>query len=101
MPFRLYPRRRLARRLNNDRRTMRRITGLLLLGVLLVIAIGVSAAAFQLRNPFTIPQVQFAFVDLNGKVTLLRHGPQSIFGPRISPNSKQVTYRDNNVIWIA
>ncbi len=48
-----------------------------------------------------VQQRQFGFVDFTGKVTLLRHTPASIFGPRISPDGKQVAYRDNGAIWIA
>ncbi len=46
-------------------------------------------------------QRQFAFVDMAGKVTLLRHTPASIFGPRISPDGKYVAYRDGGAAWIA
>ena len=46
-------------------------------------------------------QRQMAFVDFAGKVTPLRHVPDSIFGPRISPDGKQVAYRDGNAVWIA
>jgi len=55
--------------------------------------------------PFTstaaAAQRQMAFVDLNGKVTPLRHVPNTIFGPRISPSGKEVAYRAGNAVWIA
>jgi serine/threonine-protein kinase len=47
------------------------------------------------------PQRQLSFVDFSGKVTPLRHVPASIFGPRLSPNGKQVAYRDGGAVWIA
>src|SRR5262249_30090649 len=37
----------------------------------------------------------------NGNVKPLRHVPPSTFGPRISPDGKQVAYRDENAVWIA
>jgi Tol biopolymer transport system component len=44
---------------------------------------------------------QFGFADMDGKVTMLRSTSGSIFGPRISPDGKHVTYRDNGAVWIA
>jgi len=46
-------------------------------------------------------QREMSLVDMSGKATLLRHVPGSIFGPRISPNGKQVAYRDGGAVWIA
>jgi len=56
----------------------------------------VSTAAEQAQA-----QREMSLVDLSGKMTLLRHVPSSIFGPRISPNGKQVAYRDGGAVWIA
>ena len=46
-------------------------------------------------------QRQLAFMDLSGKVTPLRHVSPGTFGPRISPDGKQVAFRDNGAAWIA
>jgi eukaryotic-like serine/threonine-protein kinase len=47
-----------------------------------------------------IPQRELSLVDLSGKVTRMRHVPPNAFGPRISPDGKQVTYSDNGAVWV-
>jgi serine/threonine-protein kinase len=64
-----------------------------LASILSVVVVAVVAGA-QAPN-------QLALVDLAGNMKMLRHVPSSIFGPRISPDGKQVAYRDGNAIWIA
>jgi Tol biopolymer transport system component len=58
-----------------------------------------SVSFRQLRN-LSVPQRQLAFVDFDGTVKPIRNVPASIFGPRISPNGKQVAYRDGGAVWI-
>jgi eukaryotic-like serine/threonine-protein kinase len=48
-----------------------------------------------------LPQRDLSLVDLSGKVTRMRNVPPGAFGPRISPDGKQVAYRDNGAAWIA
>jgi dipeptidyl aminopeptidase/acylaminoacyl peptidase len=48
----------------------------------------------------TSTQRQLAFVDFDGNVKPIRGVPASTFGPRISPNGKQVAYRDGDAVWI-
>src|SRR5436190_5267823 len=64
--------------------------------IILSTVITCKAVQFQVAVPS-----QMAFVDLDGKVKLLRHVPASIFGPRISPSGKEVAYRDGGSVWIA
>src|SRR5437763_1775386 len=56
-----------------------------------------SIAAFQTT---AAGQRQLAFVDFNGNVKPIRSVPSGTFGPRISPNGKQVAYRDGDAVWI-
>ena len=83
----------------------------LLMAAILVVAIACGILVFQSGNAylshpvrqflnFPGPQRQLAFVDLDGKVKPIRNVPASIFGPRISPDGKQVAYRDGDAVWI-
>jgi serine/threonine-protein kinase len=46
-------------------------------------------------------EVQLSFVDLSGPVKPVRTIPAGAFGPRISPDGKQVAYRVGDAVWIA
>lgn len=46
-------------------------------------------------------QRQLSYVGFDGKVTPIRPVPPSTFGPRISPDGKQVAYRAESSVWIA
>jgi len=83
----------------------------LLMAAILVVAIACGILVFQSGNAylshpvrqflnFPGPQRQLAFVDFDGKVKPIRNVPASIFGPRISPDGKQVAYRDGDAVWI-
>ncbi len=58
-------------------------------------------SALLVGQQFTNAGRQLAYVDLNGNVKPIRPISAGAFGPRISPNGKQVAYRDNSAIWIA
>jgi Tol biopolymer transport system component len=48
-----------------------------------------------------VTEFQLAFVDFTGAVKPLRTIPSAAFGPRISPDGKQVAYRLDGAAWIA
>lgn len=74
------------------------IVAILLAAIAIGLAYGV--AAFQTRSaPF--PDRDLSYVSLDGTVKPIRHVPTAAFGPRISPNGKQVAYSAGNWVWIA
>jgi len=83
----------------------------LLIAAIPIVAIACGILIFQSGNTFlslpvrqllnrSLPQRQLAFVDFDGKMKPIRNVPASIFGPRISPDGKQVAYRDGGAVWI-
>ena len=60
-----------------------------------------GALAYISAATAAAPNRQLAFVGMDGNVKPLRPISSAAFGPRISPNGKQVAYRDGAAIWIA
>jgi Tol biopolymer transport system component len=73
-----------------------RSTLILALCFLLLMACGAAAQ-------FTLPQVQVALVDMEGKRTPVGQLPISVFAPRVSPDGKEVLYDDqlDGQLWVA
>src|SRR5262245_4244273 len=78
-----------------------RLRGVVLWLVAIVFSTVIAFAYISTTPQLTSLQRQMAFVDLDGKITPLRHVPATIFGPRISPSGKEVAYRDGGSVWIA
>ncbi len=74
--------------------TLGRAVFVLITAALIVAA--VTAGTGQINS-----QRRLGLVDFAGKVTRLRGVPSSIFGVRVSPDGKRVTYRAESAIWVA
>ena len=60
--------------------------------IVVLVTVGASQIGSQRR---------LGLVDFTGKVTPLRGVPASIFGVRVAPDGKRVTYRADGTIWVA